>query len=229
MLVVTPPPQAGITECESAVTSSVAILASFIEQNQAIDADKTLSPVGKQNKKGPLAANAIKALWRQDDAVATFGSKVMSKQATLFSVPAIAPGNAVQVLSDRECRDWWRALPTLERQRVLPKLISGQLPSLAMALMRSPVPLDNDEELVDNAWRASIRAENLGEVVDLEAQNSAVNWAMLLIRRIAAMLAKAGNLGDNAVSAALGQFDAPDQGPFNVGYTPNAAAFLANR
>jgi hypothetical protein len=222
VLAVSAPPIAGITECESAVSSCVATLQSFIKQNQAITGDQTLSLMGKQNKKGPVAVAAIKSVWRQYDAVASFGGSVMTKKYKLFAVPAIAPGNAVQVLSDRECRDWWRALPTLERNAVLPKLCSGQLPSPALALIRSPVPLDADEELVDKAWRASVRAENIGEVVDLEGQDSTCNWAMLLIIRVAAMLAKAGNLGDKAISDALKSFEAPDKGPFAIGYAPTA-------
>jgi hypothetical protein len=224
VLVVPPPPMAGVTECEGAVTSCVSTLKTFIEKNVAVAADATLSPMGKRAKQIPLAQAAIKAVWRQSDALATFGGKTLARLTALYSPPAIAPGNATQALLDREVREWFRGLSADERGKVLPKLLAGALPQVALALMRSPIPLDSDEQMIANAWKASVRAENEGEVVDLEMLDRVTAWADLLVERIAAMLAQTASLGDGGVREALHAFDAPDRGPFRVQYTPGKQA-----
>lgn len=209
---------AGLEPCETAVTRSVAILSDFIDRNAAIAGDAALSPVGKQNKKQPLALAAVKALHEVDDKLQIFGGQQSYKLLSLYTVPAIASGNAVQALLDREIREWWRGLSPTARGAVLPKLIAGKLPAVALALQRSPIPLDSDEQQVADAWKASVRVENFGEVADLEQISRTVTWASLLVRRVAAMLVRAAGLPDQAVGDLLHEFGAQDSGPFATAF-----------
>ena len=221
MLAVSPPPFDLGDTFTHPVLRAVSAVQEYATQAAKIQGNVNLSTMGKVSALRPVAEIAVAGVYRAYNAILTLGGETLAAQAKLYAVPALKPGDAAQALLDREMRDWFRNLDDVNRQRYTAQMVGGKLPAVALALIRSPVPLSASEEVIEQAWRASVAAENVGEVVDRENEQAVNDWADGLIRRVAEMLAKSAGMNVQTIAAALTAMRADDAGPFaGVGYHP---------
>lgn len=216
-----PPNKVFADQYTGPVATAVSTLQEFVQGAMAANTDATLSDLGKEQRVAPLAAKAVKDLHTLHNTLMARGGKLLQQRQSLFAVPAVEPGNAVQQLADREAREWFRGLSGEARAEVLAQMTGGKLPKVAQALLRSPVPLTVDEKLVRQSWEAAVAAERVGDLTDIDQEQETIDWAALTVSRCAEKLAASPGLNPAKVGAILKQMGADGEGPFrNTSFVP---------
>jgi len=194
--------------------TAVKTLQDYVKTAQEVRDDPTLTDIGKAKKLEQPLAKAAMDLHKIADTVLGKGAALMSKRADLLGVPSVEPGNAAQQLADRECREWFRGLSADERAEVMPKLMSGKLPAIAKALARSPIPLNLDEQKIEQAWRESVIASDPETFANMDKETEAADWAYLLVQRAAEKFLGSHGVTPQAVARILVDAGVDDAGPF---------------
>lgn len=214
-IVLSAPPNAEFGEAyQGYALSAIKTLQEYVATAQAVRGDPMLTDVGKAKKLEQPLAKAATDLHKIADTVLGKGAALMSKRAGLLSVPSVEPGNAAQQLADRECREWFRGLSAEDRAEVMPKLMSGKLPAVAKALARSPIPLNLDEQKIEQAWRESVIASDPETFANIDKETEAADWAYLLVQRAAEKFLGSHGVTPQAVARFLADAGVDDAGPF---------------
>ena len=214
-MMVSPPPNAAFGDAyQPYALSAVKTLQDYVKTAQEVRGDPTLTDIGKAKKLEQPLAKAAMDLHKIADTVLGKGAAPMSKRADLLGVPSVEPGNAAQQLADRECREWFRGLSADERAEVMPKLMSGKLPAIAKALARSPIPLNLDEQKIEQAWRESVIASDPETFANMDKETEAADWAYLLVQRAAEKFLGSHGVTSQAVARILADAGVDDAGPF---------------
>lgn len=162
----------------SAITLTDSTLTSL---EQALG-DPLLSPMGREQKAEPLRGEAIERVAAALGQVAKFEEGVNQREAALFAVPHIEPTASAIAIEDREIRDWWRGLETLDRAKFISQVKENpsQHERLMIALMRAPAPMammDHEATAVREFWQDAKRAGNPDVAAAIDADRKAIATA----------------------------------------------------
>lgn len=162
----------------SAITLTDSTLTSL---EQALG-DPLLSPMGREQKAEPLRGEAIERVAAALGQVAKFEEGVNQREAALFAVPNIEATASAVAIEDREIRDWWRSLETVDRAKFISQVKENpsQHERLMIALMRAPAPLammDHEATAVREFWQDAKRAGNPDAAAAIDADRKAIATA----------------------------------------------------
>ncbi len=157
-----------------------------------VQGDENLSATGRERKLAPLRTAAVELLAQTWSGFANYEAHIEKREAQLFALPGLDPTHTAAAIEDREVRDWWRALPTETRAKLLHKVDNEPgHERLMIALLRSPLAmmqLDHEVTFVQAVWRRTARLNNPAEAEAIDSGRQAIEWA----RRGAAQLAYVG-------------------------------------
>lgn len=144
--------------------------------------DPLLSPMGREQKAEPLRGEAIERVAAALGQVAKFEEGVNQRENALFAVPYLEPTASAVAIEDREIRDWWRSLQTLDRANFITQVKENpsQHERLMVALMRAPAPLammDHEATAVREFWQDAKRAGNPDVAAAIDADRKAIATA----------------------------------------------------
>jgi hypothetical protein len=161
---------------------AIAVTDSALTSLEMALGDPLLSPLGREQKAEPLRAEAIERVAAALGQVAHFEAGVNAREASLFSIPTIDPGASAVAIEDREIRDWWRSLETVDRAKFITNVKEN--PSkherLMVALMRAPAPLammDHESTAVREFWQDAKRAGNPDAAAAIDADRKSIDAA----------------------------------------------------
>jgi hypothetical protein len=184
--------------------SVLGIIDERLTARSAIHQDPHLSSAGRAHKSRPVdeeILGRVAAGWSQ---VETFARHIDNREAALLALPTLDPTAAAVAVEDRECRDWWRALPTEEKARMLASIDAEpeKHQRLAIALLRSPLPLamlDGEVNFVRDVWNRGRRAGNPEEAAAIDEGRAAVAYAKEVLLHTAAVAQHAIGASRDAV------------------------------
>lgn len=162
------------------------ILDERLTARRAIHTDPHLSSAGRAHKSRPVddeIIGRVAAAWSQ---VESYARHIDNREAALLALPELDPTAAAVAVEDRECRDWWRALPTEEKARMLARIDAEpeKHQRLAIALLRSPLPLamlDGEVNFVRDVWNRGRRAGNPEEAAAIDEGRAGVAYAQEIL------------------------------------------------
>ena len=145
------------------LSNSIPLLADAMSGLKSIADDRTLSPLGIEQKSEPVKAEMVSRVAAAAGQVRMFEGTIANMEARLYAFPTIDPGNAVAAIEDREVRDWWRTMKVSEQTKLLEEVKAdpGKHERLMIALMRAPAPLsllDWQTKFVAETWKEAKRA-----------------------------------------------------------------------
>lgn len=142
---------------------------------KVITGDRTLSPLGIEQKADPVKAEALGRIAAAAMQLQNFDDSISARETSLYAVPTLDPTAAAVAIEDREIRDWWRSMETKQRNSTLQSIEANpeQHERLMIALLRAPAPLailDHETKFVMNAWKDAKRANSpeLAAQIDID-------------------------------------------------------------
>jgi hypothetical protein len=197
-------------------------LGSYSQDKLRVEQDGRFTQAGRdaellERKKMPIV-NTADASQR----IINYGNSLLEREAAIFAVPPLSPHDSVGALLDREARDYVRSLSGPDRAAMLQQLSRGEAERMTLALLRSPVPLGNEERVAQQAWRTAVESANPDAVEQLAAETEQLRWAQLLMQRAAAKLKeKIGMSGYELYATAAMFTPAMPDGPAIFGFRPD--------
>lgn len=209
------------------------VLGSFVQALRQIEADETLSPLGRERKLGPLRINAIREVARARANVDTIARGFDEREAAMLRVPTVDPTHSAVAIEDREIRDWWRALEP-ERRAEMMRLFDTEPghERIELALLRSPVALaDLELRSIREAWNRGRRLNNAAETLAIDNGRNVTEWARRGIAHVAGITASVTGLASQHILRAIleDEGDTDRGGYLAFGFTTGDAAEMRRR
>jgi hypothetical protein len=162
----------------------------FARDSAVVLADQTLSPFGLAQKLDPLRQDVIEIFARCSRNIDVFETIVMDDEARLVLVPPLKAGDVVGALDDREIRDYWRAADIGERGNMLTRIEEGApgADRFALAILRSPVPLDALVDAMKLIWAQAQRNAYPEQAAAIENGKVVIEWGRRALAHLAGVL-----------------------------------------
>lgn len=162
--------------------NSLPIAGEAFTKLKAISEDRTLSPLGVEQKSDPVKAELVGRIAAAAGQIRLFDNSTTNMEIQLFELPSIESTNTVAAVEDREIRDWWRSLSNKEQTKLLEQVKNApsQHERLMIALMRAPAPLsllDWQTKFVGEVWKEAKRASNPEKAAQIELDRRHVETA----------------------------------------------------
>ena len=162
----------------------------FARDSAALMSDQTLSVFGLNQKLDPMRQTIIETIARCSRNIDTFEILNLDEEAKLVLVPPLAVGDVVGALDDREIRDYWRAATPSQRSSMM-KRIRDKAPGadrFALAILRSPVPMDSLVDLTREIWSDAQRSAYPEQAAEIDDGKTAIEWARRALSHLAGVL-----------------------------------------
>lgn len=164
-----------------------------------INADAGLSPAGRDEKRQEPRMVALKAIAQATADVATHGEALKAREDSLYSVPPLAPTDAVGAIQDRSVIDHLNSQPAGKR---LP-LISGMGERQLAAVQRSLTPLEPAEAaMATSRYREAVAAREPAKAAELKAARENQDWAQGVVADAARYTARSTGLSPGEIAEA---------------------------
>jgi hypothetical protein len=180
-------------------------LADTADAISSIDADPTLSALGKAQKLAPLRAELIEKVALTDANVDVEERHWSAQEKELLQVPGIDSSNTVAAVEDREIRDWWRGQSPEARHALMGKMKAEPgNERLMIAMLRSPIPqLDHEVSFMRDLWNQLARLNDPGKAASIEVGRAQVEWARRGIATVAAFAGRVVKMDERALAETL--------------------------
>ena len=158
--------------------AAIAALGLEIDHIHKTREDQTLSRLGQDIKVLPAQDRIAANLAQRYGAVADEEAALNAREVALSAVPSIDPTHSAMAVEDREIRDFVRSLSIKERTDLLTRIDNEPGHERVMlALLRSPMGLNQDAEFVRKVWNRTRRLANPTEAMSIDAGRRNVEWA----------------------------------------------------
>lgn len=152
-----------------------------------------LTAPGRAELNVEATSTAITAVGLSFAKLAQIRATQAAQRATLFAVPK---ADAAETIVDVECRQLYRALSNAERSDVFTKFEQAHNQRMMLALLRSPIKLNaQEQELLDAAWASQVAAQKPEAAATLVISESLNAWAIGFTQFVGEFLANPSNNG----------------------------------
>jgi hypothetical protein len=198
-----PPLHESERQCISIVMfdSAVQGLGEYLDAAPAILNDRELSELGRTKKLEPLQAKLVLGTAHVDAQLDRDAAHFDKLEQELLAVPKLEATYTAMAVEDREIRDWWRAQPVDERNKMMKRIESEPgHERLMIALMRSPVPqLEHEVQFVADVWKRLKRQDNPGQALAIDRGRANVEWARRGVSQVAGLTKNALQWDDQRI------------------------------
>jgi hypothetical protein len=165
--------------------------------------DQRLSPAGRAERIATLVPGHLQRIANAVTALDTHGKNLKVNEEAFYAAPKV--GNDLEAgLADREIRDRYNAMDAAGRAGLLDSIARGSAARVALALKRSPVPLEpNAAQVVESAWRAAVDREHPQKAAQLKAARAHYEWADSVARAAAQYSATLPGVTPQAIAEAV--------------------------
>lgn len=167
--------------------------------------DVNLSDTGRNQRLDPIRKEAIETVARSSKNIGTFENLILADAAALELVPPLAADDVVGALHDGEIRAFWRAAP-LDQRTALMRRVEAREPGadrIALALLRSPVPLDQTIDAMREVWAKTQRTANPAAAGEIVAGEVAIAWARRGMGHVIGILPQIAHVDRKRIEAIL--------------------------
>lgn len=185
--------------------AAVQHLADTAEEIAKVEADATLSELGKARKLEPLRKELIKKIAGNDANVDVDERHWNAQEAELLAVPKVDPGNTVAAVEDREIRDWWRAQSQDDRSKIMQRMQAEPgNERLMIAMLRSPIPqLDHEVKFMRELWNQLARLNDPAKAFAIQDGRAGVELARRGIAIVAGISKRVTKLDERSIAETL--------------------------
>lgn len=217
-------------------SNSLPLLVDAMSDLKNIADDRTLSPLGIEQKSEPVKAEMVSRAAAAAGQVKMFEGTIANMEAALYAFPTIDPGNAVAAIEDREIRDWWRSMEGVEQRKMLDEVKADPVKHerLMIALMRVPAPLallDWQTKFVADTWKEAKRAADPVKAFTIDNDRRLVEIARRGLSHIGSIAARvAGFNGERLLRTLISSPLEPVAHGFDIfGFNSKQVALMRDR
>lgn len=172
-------------EAMGIVRGALNALAALERQRREVEADATLSALGKQEKLKPALSTAHAAVSKAEANLKLLDNTVSYVEGEAMALPQLEPGDAVSAMQDMEIRQSLRSASHKERPELF-QLIAAN-PRLQEAVLRSPIPMPVFGDIAEKSRTERVRKEH-PNMPRITRGRESLDWAKSLLPAIAARL-----------------------------------------